>query len=155
MSAPTFTPDEFEKLTLRCSAYARALEKMRRMLTAVHDELEDEGDRVYLGSTNHADLIHDAWHLADALNWDEILRDTQPNPPLAETNLRLQAEVRSLTAALENPPRHKFWGAGETDCPAWIKAGNGELHTLLCKVCGLDNPKSEICLVRAREGVTA
>jgi hypothetical protein len=35
-------------------------------------------------------------------------------------------------------PRHRVWGAGEADCPADIKASNGELHTLRCKVCGLD-----------------
>lgn len=33
--------------------------------------------------------------------------------------------------------KHIFWGAGEPDCPREIKAGNGELHTLRCKVCGV------------------
>lgn len=33
-------------------------------------------------------------------------------------------------------PRHDFWGAGESDCPADIKAPNGELRTMRCKVCG-------------------
>ena len=36
---------------------------------------------------------------------------------------------------------HKFWGAGEADCPKDIKSSNGELHTLRCKVCGKDNNK--------------
>jgi hypothetical protein len=87
------------------AVYARALAKMRDMLTVVHDGLEDEGDRVYLGSTNHAELIHEAWHLADALKWDEIMADTQPDHPLAETNLRLQAELaeaRAMIAAHES-----------------------------------------------------
>jgi len=30
---------------------------MGLLLSAVSDDLEDEGDRVYLGSTNHADRI--------------------------------------------------------------------------------------------------
>lgn len=34
---------------------------------------------------------------------------------------------------------HKFWRAGETDCPSDIKSANGELHTLRCKVCGENN----------------
>lgn len=104
MALPT---DDVEKLVERVAradhtraVYARALVKMRDMLTAVHDELEDEGDRVYLGSTNHAELIHEAWHLADALKWDEILDDTQPETPLAETNLRLQAELAEARAAI-------------------------------------------------------
>lgn len=33
-------------------------------------------------------------------------------------------------------PRHDFWGAGEADCPSELKAPNGELHTVRCKVCG-------------------
>jgi hypothetical protein len=45
-----------------------------------------------------------------------------------------------------NPPKHRFWGAGEPDCPREIKAGNGELHTLRCKVCGKDDPRDERCL---------
>lgn len=55
------------------------------------------------------------------------------------------AEIERLRAALESPPKHRFWGAGEPDCPKEIKAGNGELHTLRCKVCGLDSPRDEIC----------
>ena len=35
--------------------------------------------------------------------------------------------------------KHVFWAAGETDCPRDIKAANGELYTLRCKVCGSDN----------------
>jgi hypothetical protein len=52
---------------------------------------------------------------------------------------------RKLARAL-NPPRHRYWGAGEPDCPREIKAGNGELHTLRCKVCGMDNPRDDRCL---------
>lgn len=47
--------------------------------------------------------------------------------------------------ARANLPRHMFWGAGEPDCPRDIKAGNGELHTLRCKVCGQDDPRDELC----------
>lgn len=58
---------------------------------------------------------------------------------------QLEAEVERLREALANPPKHKFWGAGEPDCPRDIKAGNGELHTLRCKVCGEDSPRDQIC----------
>lgn len=44
-------------------------------------------------------------------------------------------------------PRHKFWGAGEQDCPPELKAPNGELHTMRCKVCGDGWRKSNnVCL---------
>ena len=56
-----------------------------------------------------------------------------------------EAENARLREALANPPRHVFWGAGERGCPREIKDGNGELHTLRCKVCGLDNPRDDIC----------
>ena len=42
--------------------------------------------------------------------------------------------------------KHLYWRAGEPDCPGEIKAGNGELWKLRCKVCGQDNPRSDICL---------
>ncbi len=49
-------------------------------------------------------------------------------------------------AAVETLTRnHVFWGAGEKDCPRDIKAPNGELHTLRCKVCGSEGSRG-ICL---------
>ena len=53
--------------------------------------------------------------------------------------------VEAHESVLLNPPQHSFWGAGEADCPRDIKAGNGELHTLRCKRCGLDNPGHTAC----------
>lgn len=72
--------------------------------------------------------------------------DNWPHPKKVETALALIA--KTMRAAL-NPPRHDFWGAGERDCPREIKAGNGELHTLRCKVCGEDNPRNDRCFNRA------
>jgi len=42
--------------------------------------------------------------------------------------------------------KHLFWGAGEVDCPRDIKAGNGELHTLRCKICGQESMRTQYCL---------
>jgi len=53
--------------------------------------------------------------------------------------------AKTLVKALENPPKHVYWRPGEPGCPREIKAGNGELHTLRCKVCGLDNPLDDFC----------
>lgn len=63
----------------------------------------------------------------------------------ADRIIALEADVARLREALSNPPKHKFWGAGEPDCPRELKAGNGELRTLRCKVCGEDNPRDSIC----------
>jgi hypothetical protein len=73
--------------------------------------------------------------------------------PIHDVTLEAAAdEIERLRGLLTNPPRHKFWGAGEADCPREIKAGNGELHTLRCKVCGLDTPRNDICLTAALIG---
>lgn len=45
--------------------------------------------------------------------------------------------------------KHIFWNAGEIDCPKEIKSGNGELHTLRCKVCG--GGPANICKDVARD----
>lgn len=128
-------PDDIvERLTLRCANYARALEKMRNMLIAVHDGIEDEGDRVYLGSTNHAELIHEAWHLADALKWDEIMRDTQPDTPLAAINLELQAEITRLRELL------RISSAMEEDAAALL-SDRTALIEALTKIAEGDEPR--------------
>jgi hypothetical protein len=59
-------------------------------------------------------------------------------------------KARALAAemspeAFDRAPKHRYWGAGEPDCPREIKAGNGEIHTLRCKICGLDSPRNPIC----------
>lgn len=47
--------------------------------------------------------------------------------------------------------KHVSWGPGDPDCPPEIKARNGELHTLRCKVCGQDISRAgEICFGDAR-----
>jgi len=55
-------------------------------------------------------------------------------------------------ALLDNPPKHHFWMAGELDCPKELKAANGELHTLRCKVCGITSPRNSICTAEIRKG---
>ena len=66
---------------------------------------------------------------------------------------KAQERVNELERLLESPPQHRFWGAGEPECPREIKASNGELHTLRCKVCGLDNPRDDLCRAqRENEG---
>jgi hypothetical protein len=67
---------------------------------------------------------------------------------------RLNDAVAHLKAILARPPRHRFWGAGEADCPREIKAGNGELHTLRCKTCGQDNPRDDRCLDTLTDGIS-
>lgn len=56
---------------------------------------------------------------------------------ISETTARVMAIITR---------KHNYWSAGEPDCPREIKASNGELWKLRCKVCGQDNPRSPICI---------
>jgi len=55
-----------------------------------------------------------------------------------------QYNAWSYEVTEEPPKRHEYWYAGQPDCPPELKAG-GELHTLKCKVCGQENPRSSVC----------
>jgi hypothetical protein len=80
---------------------------------------------------------------------NEALRDS--NAAKADRIDRLGETVERLMAAIKNPPKHKWWGAGEPDCPKDIKASNGELHTLRCKVCETDQEHAgPFCLARSK-----
>jgi len=58
--------------------------------------------------------------------------------------LSVSEEADRILAIVQR--KHVFWGAGEPDCPSEIKAGNGELHTLRCKICGQDSMRTSYCL---------
>lgn len=53
--------------------YARLIVKLRRRLSAIVNGLEDEGDRVYFGSTNHADALRKLYRQMDDIDWDRIM----------------------------------------------------------------------------------
>jgi hypothetical protein len=63
-------------------------------------------------------------------------------PPRARAGLSL-SDLHNLSKRLTR--KHDYWRAGEPNCPGDIKAGNGELHTLRCRLCGQDSPRSQIC----------
>lgn len=87
-------------------------------------------------------IIEDAgWQ---AIMDDERLKRARSRLSFHELRLIIDHARSSL-------PKHRFWGAGEPDCPREIKAGNGELHTLRCKRCGLDNPREELCRPHPKE----
>lgn len=122
-------------------AYPLVLDEVEAVARALYEEWQGEEP------TLDADVL-----------WDQLPPSTRSgwltSATAAITALRqhqsaeidaLRAENARLRAMLENPPKHRFWGAGEPDCPRDIKAGNGELHTLRCKVCGQDSPRDNIC----------
>jgi hypothetical protein len=85
------------------------------------------------------------WSKDEPKNVRLIVTAINALPSLLATIRDLQAKLAEAERILANPPKHKFWRAGELNCPREIKAGNGELHTLRCKVCGQDSPRNDIC----------
>jgi hypothetical protein len=79
--------------------------------------------------------------------WKAIMADPQLQRARQKLSFHEIRLIVNHARATFNPPGHKFWGAGDPDCPREIKAGNGELHTLRCKVCGIDNPRDNFCRV--------
>jgi hypothetical protein len=79
--------------------------------------------------------------------------------PVSATHIIPKDEAIALLSraldGLGGPLKHDYWRAGEPNCPKEIKAGNGELHTLRCKRCGLDDPRNDICLAVPGQGEDA
>lgn len=93
--------------------------------------------RAAVGVEAVRDALEPVWH------WYQS--DEHTERPLAEIVADVVADLQQDRAFVLNPPKHRYWMPGELDCPREIKAGNGELHTLRCKVCNQDNPRDEIC----------
>lgn len=53
-------------------ALLKLVSRTRDKLVQVTDHIEDEGDRVYFGSTNHADALRNLFHEMEAWIWDAI-----------------------------------------------------------------------------------
>lgn len=100
-----------------------------------------EGQRTITSASPALEAVKDA--LEPVWHWYQS--DEHPERPLHEVVADVVADLQQDRAWVLNPPKHKFWMAGEPDCPREIKAGNGELHTLRCKVCGKDNPRDDFC----------
>jgi hypothetical protein len=50
----------------------KLLLKFRDVIGAVVDGLEDERDRVYFGSSNHADALREVHEEIESIEWDRI-----------------------------------------------------------------------------------
>lgn len=66
---------ERNNLQARLTARAKSMLRLREKLAEAHDGIEDEGDRVYFGSTNDADKFREVWRDLDAWIWGDIISD--------------------------------------------------------------------------------
>lgn len=76
--------------------YAKTLIGLRQTLTFVREGMEDEGGRIYFGSTNHADDLTAIIEKIEGLEWDKILSSSQP--PVDLYALLAEQRARAETA---------------------------------------------------------
>lgn len=79
--------------------YAKVLFKFRNTLLLIQDHIEDEGDRAYFGSTNHAEELREIAQKIDGLKWDKIMESSQPKVDLYA--LLAEERVRAEKAEAE------------------------------------------------------
>lgn len=75
---------------------------------------------------------------------EAALRYADGEKGIDHMNVQLAAFVAGMNYGRQHPHRHVYFRAGEPDCPPELKAG-GELHTLRCRVCGMDDPPKDHC----------
>ena len=86
----------------------KRLRRTRDEFINIRDELCDEGDRVYFGSTNHADAFKDAVEWLDDFTWGKVMgepEDWDLLGALEKAQAALAAERDALRAALEEAKR--------------------------------------------------
>jgi hypothetical protein len=74
--------------------------KFRDTLSNIVDGCDDEGDRIYFGSTNAADELREIAEEIEELEWDRILASSQKRPDLYARLRELNAENRAQAASI-------------------------------------------------------
>lgn len=80
------------------TARAKEMQSARDTLIWVRDEMEDEGDRVYFGSTNHADQFREVVEGMDEWSWHDIMRASRDTDYIGQG--RIAAQKRDDLAML-------------------------------------------------------
>lgn len=95
-----------------CIWRGRLLVRLRDRFILIRDEIEDEGDRVYFGSTNDADAFREIVEELDSFSWDMIMREKGERNVIAEQRHiidRLRAEVLALPALVKALEEAREW----------------------------------------------
>ena len=90
-------------------------------------------------------ILETVWNpVAHTVTWDQEKSDqaVQQAEHLTDSIWQVLLDV------LKSPPHHDYWAPGDPECPHDIKASNGELHTMQCRICGQQNPRSQICFAK-------
>jgi len=87
-----------ENVRAELTARAKEMQSARDTLIWVRDEMEDEGDRVYFGSTNHAEQFREVVEGMDDWSWHDIMRASRDTDYIGQG--RIAAQKRDDLAML-------------------------------------------------------
>lgn len=92
---------EAERNTFKAkdASKSKLLERFRDLLLNMCDHFEDEGDRVFFGSTNDPDELREIAQQMDAWKWDAIMGQTTSDPYADLREQRARAEKAEATIA--------------------------------------------------------
>ena len=88
-----------DKVQARLTAMSKTIVRLREVLVLVTDNIEDEGDRAYFGSSNDADTIKEVVGDLDGWCWDDIVSDGEL-PDVYETSRNAIARAEALETQL-------------------------------------------------------
>lgn len=80
-------------------ARSKLMQRLRDTLVDILEGIEDEGDRIYFGSSNDADELRDGFRTLEDWNWHDILRDEKLIDPF-ETSRNAIARAEAAEASL-------------------------------------------------------
>jgi hypothetical protein len=140
---------DFNIFKAKAISRGKLLDRFRLTMIEVKDHIEDEGDRVYFGSSNHAEALKEVIHEMDVLRWDRIIAERPEIDPYEECRkLRLQLsamedyalEVTKAITGLSGGGSEMFSGkiggifkADLDKCVQVIRDRHAKTHDILVK----------------------
>ena len=102
---------DFNIFKAKAISRGKLLDRFRLTMIEVKDHIEDEGDRVYFGSSNHAEALKEVIHEMDALRWERIIAERPEIDPYEECR-KLRIRTETAVVALKEA-REAFCGMAE------------------------------------------
>jgi len=75
---------------------SQLMRRFHETLSNIRAGMEDEGDRIYFGSTNDADALREIVDEVEELEWDRIFASSRKKPDLWGCIRKLNTEKRAL-----------------------------------------------------------
>lgn len=91
--------NDLQNVQARLTAMSKTITRLRNVLILVTDNIEDDGDRAYFGSSNDADTLKDVVEDLDGWHWDDIVSDGEL-PDVYEKIRHANARANSAEAKL-------------------------------------------------------